>query len=292
MTATTYAATAAQTNAEIIPDATIVPPLSQRAPRSPEDFDSGPLPRTITGFALIELLLKRPYAVLRLMRDRQRHFELLLRLLGVALSGFTLYGVAFAIILSAAGVVPRLHPISEFVDDPSVPIIEFQEVTGQRAWLAPISTGQTPAMVFAYTFGLIAATGICLPSLYFYCLLAGVRMSWVDITLHSLKAKATAAMALVGIVPIYVAAVLAVLLFDVPPVLNTALLIIGCALPFIAGLWGTHSLYQGLQTVRDTMPERDRSARACFLNRLVLSWCFVYTAVCPVMIHTVWCQFR
>ena len=39
-------------------------------------------------------------------------------------------------------------------------------------------------------FGLIAASGICLPSLYFYALLAGVRMTMVDVVLHTLKSKA------------------------------------------------------------------------------------------------------
>ena len=34
---------------------------------------------------------------------------------------------------------------------------------------------------FWLAFGLVAASGVCLPSLYFYCLLAGVRMTMVEV---------------------------------------------------------------------------------------------------------------
>src|SRR5436189_250626 len=60
-------------------------------------------------------------------------------------------------------------------------------------------------MIVAYSFGLIAATGVCLPSLYFYGLLSGIRLSMLDVVTHAMKAKATTAVALLGILPLYIA---------------------------------------------------------------------------------------
>ena len=67
----------------------------------------------------------------------------------------------------------------------------------------------------AYAFGLVAASGVALPSLYFYCLLSGLRMSMLEVVTHAVKAKAIAAVALVGILPIYVAVAMGVVIFHV-----------------------------------------------------------------------------
>ncbi len=142
--------------------------------------------------------------------------------------------------------------------------------------------------------GLIAATGICLPSLYFYGLLAGVKMSMRDVVIHSLRAKATAAIALIGILPMYAAVVMGVVILAGPadegglyPILSAALWL-GLILPFIGGLFGTWTLHNGFVGLCDTMSPERRENRACFLRRLTLSWSAVYTAVSPVMIFTLW----
>ncbi len=57
----------------------------------------------------------------------------------------------------------------------------------------------------AYSLGLVAATGICLPSFYFYGLLAGVKMTFLQVVTHCLKGQAATAIMLIGILPIYVA---------------------------------------------------------------------------------------
>jgi hypothetical protein len=156
--------------------------------------------------------------------------------------------------------------------------------THRRPWL----DGSAEALVAAYAIGLIAATGICLPSLYFYGLLAGVRITMLDVVIQSLKAKATAAVALVGILPIYAALGLAVAIFDLPSSVRNTTFWLGLVLPFLAGLFGTYSLYQGLAGFTDTLSPDRRCRRECFLRRLVLSWAACYTAVTPVMIHTLW----
>jgi hypothetical protein len=143
-------------------------------------------------------------------------------------------------------------------------------------------------LTFAYAFGLVAASGVALPSLYFYGLLAGVRMSMVDVLIHAVKSKAIAAVALVGILPIYVALAMGVVIFNVGETALQSTLILGLILPFIAGLWGTASLYHGFSQLCDTMPPDKAIRRECFLRRLVLSWAACYSAIMPVMIYTLW----
>jgi len=101
---------------------------------------------------------------------------------------------------------------------------------------------------------------VCLPSLYFYSLLAGLRMSLTEVVLHTLKAKAVSAVALVGILPIYAALVLGAVVFVNAQIVQSALGV-GLILPFVAGLWGTRSLYDGFPAA-GTLGPRGSTPRA------------------------------
>jgi hypothetical protein len=124
--------------------------------------------------------------------------------------------------------------------------------------------------------------------LYFYALLSGVRMTMLDVTAHALKAKATSAVALVGILPIYAAVGMGMVVFHAPTAIVEQSLMLGLLLPFIAGVWGTYSLYVGFAGLCDTLPAQRRERRACFLRRLVWSWAACYSAIMPVMVYTLW----
>ena len=113
-------------------------------------------------------------------------------------------------------------------------------------------------------------------------------MSMVDVVAHAVKSKSVAAVALVGILPIYVALAMGVLIFDGSELYLGAMLVLGLVLPFIAGIWGTVSLYQGFSQMCDTLPPACAAQRECFLRRLVLSWSGIYSAVMPVMIYSLW----
>ena len=233
---------------------------------------------------LLELILKDVARLHEMIRDRARQVDLLPRLLAISLVSFVLYGIAMSVVLQSAGVWPQLTPIAGWLDgDSRTSLLTFAEAGERWGWLHG-----SVVLTASYVLGLIAATGVCLPSLYFYGLLAGVRMSMLDVTIHALKAKATAAVALVGILPIYAATALGAVIFNAPPLVLHAALWLGLILPFLAGLAGTRSLYVGFTTLCDTLPEERRGRRACFLRRLVLSWSGVYTAVTPVMIYTLW----
>ncbi len=245
-------------------------------------------PQELTIPVLVELLLKDRRRLFRVLRLEAAPAILLPRLLAIALAGFLLFGVAMSVVLTAADRWPSLTSLTTWVDAPLSMPLEFKAIDSAHGKLAPWLSGEALVLAGAYAFGLVAASGICLPSLYFYCLLAGVKMSMVDVVVHTVKSKAVAAVALVGILPIYVAVAMGVLIFRGSEVQLAATMFLGLALPFIAGVWGTVSLYQGFLQMCDTMPPARATRRECFLRRLVLSWSACYSAVMPVMIYSVW----
>ena len=237
--------------------------------------------------ALVELILKDPARLDRLIREPARQVELLPRFMAISLIGFTFFGLAMALVLSTSTVWPKLFAMDAVLAGREAVPLRF-ESTAQASLLTHWLDGDALRLIVAYAVGLIAATGICLPSLYFYGLLAGLRMTMLDVVLHSLKSKAVAAVTLVGVLPIYAAIGLAIAIFPLPASLRDAMLMLGLILPFLAGTAGTYSLYRGLSGLADTMPDACHGDRACFLRRLVLSWAACYSAVSPVLIFTLW----
>ena len=62
--------------------------------------------------------------------------------------------------------------------------------------------GSALGLVAGYNLGLVAATCICLPSFYFFALLAGVRMTMLQVVGQVLRCKASSAIVLVGVLPV------------------------------------------------------------------------------------------
>lgn len=264
----------------IPPDFELVNRLDHTRPDMLRPVESGSL-------GLLELILKAPEQLDRLIRDPSRQAELLPRFLGISLVGFTFFGVAMSLVLSTSTVWPQLYPMEAVVAGRESSPMRFTASTGTSLlthWL----NGDALRLIAAYAVGLVAATGICLPSLYFYSLLAGVRMTMMDVVLQSLKSKAVAAVTLVGVLPIYATCGLAIAIFPMSEYWRDTVLTLGLILPFIAGTAGTYSLYRGLSGFVDTMAEERREQRGFFLQRLVLSWAACYTAVSPVLIFTLW----
>ena len=103
-----------------------------------------------------------------------------------------------------------------------------------------------------------------------------------------MKGQAATAVMLIGVMPIYVAAALGCMVFAAPPPLLRGMLYAGLALPFAAGLWGVWSIYVGFLGLSDTLPPQRRCQREHWLRRLTAACSACYTAVCPVMIYTLW----
>jgi hypothetical protein len=223
----------------------------------------------LSTLGLVELLLKNPARLDAINRDEHRSAVLIPRFLCVALACYLLFAVSMILILSTASVAayPRhLFPVKA------------------PGW----STGSALGLAIAYNFGLVATTGICLPSFYFFALLAGVRLSMLQIVGQVLRCKATSAVFLVGILPIYVAVTLGFSVFKAPERWQELWFYAGLVLPFVAGLAGVHALYHSIERIAKTLPAERRYRRECFLRRLTVSWAACYTAVAPVMIYRLW----
>jgi hypothetical protein len=247
--------------------------------------------REINTFGLVELLLKNRRRLHQALRDQRADAIMLPRLLGIAMVGFVLFGVVMSLVLTVSGRWPTLTAISTWLEAPSTRLFSIDVIDSSWGKFEPWVRGRVLVLTGAYAFGLVAASGVALPSLYFYCLLAGIRMTMVEVVAHAVKAKAIAAVALVGILPIYVAVAMGVVIFKVDEFWIQATMLLGLVLPLIAGFWGTASLYQGFAQLCDTMPADQAASRECFLRRLVLSWTACYSAIMPVMIYSLWAVF-
>jgi hypothetical protein len=265
---------------------------------SPEPVPDPLAPEDVTTLGLVELILKDRSRLDQAIRDPKLQRLLVQKFLTIALLSFLLFGICLAIMLNSSGVWPKLTAMKTVFEaaeaEEEISFLEFvSDPAGAGRWL----DGSALKLILAYSLGLIAATGVCLPSLYFYGLLAGVRMRMTDVVLHTLKAQATGAVGLIGILPMYTAVGMGVIIvaraggsvatFE-PGQLLTMALWLGLILPFIGGLFGTWSMHRGFTGLADTIAVEHRAKRECFLNRLSLSWIAVYTAVTPLMIFTLW----
>jgi hypothetical protein len=239
-------------------------------------------------FQLIELILKDRPQLERIIHAPSLSAELIPRFLAIALIAFTLFGTTLAIVISAVGMRIHLNPIVAVLEGHAPTLIEFTRDQAIRGRGLAAEMFDAAKLISAYDLGLIAAAGVCLPSLFFYGLLAGVPMSMARVTVHTLKGMATTAVALVGILPIYMAFTLGAAVFQMADMIVNAVLWLGLILPFIAGLFGVGSLYSGFSLLAQSLPAASRCQRSCLLRRLIVSWSVCYTAVTPVMIFTLW----
>jgi hypothetical protein len=225
--------------------------------------------RSVLG--LTELLLKDPGGLDRLARDETRQTWLIPSLLAIGVASFGLFALVLVVTLDAA-------PVSAL----PAPLVE---------WRPSHRAASALGLWLGYTLGFTLTIGVCLPSFWFYGLLAGIRATWLQVTAQMVKGQAATAMMLLGVLPVYFTAALGAVIFRAPPETLRAVLWIGVGLPFLAGLWGVRSIYRGFIGLSDTMPMERRFARVWLLRWLTFACSVCYTAVCPVMIYTLWKHF-
>src|SRR5262249_53760930 len=193
-------------------------------------------------------VLKSPATVDRLNRDPWRQRELFPRLLFIALTSYLVYASLMVLILNLAPAAA--YPQNELIELP------------RAAW----TDGSAWALPLAYALGIVLAACVCLPSFYFYGLLAGGRLSWFAITSLIGKGMAANAILRLGLVPIYVGGALGAVVFAAPTEILKPVLALGLILPFIAGLWGMRAIYVGLMDVAAVLPAEWQCRRRCFLR--------------------------
>ena len=243
--------------------------VSAPPPLPPEALEAAaPLDPRVSLRDVVEMLLKDRLRLDRYLRDDSGQRRIIPHLLAVAVAGFSLFGLTATLLLNLVR-----HASGFWL--PAVPASYWTEAS-----LANLT--------LAYVLGLIAANGICLPSFYFYGLLSGVRISMLGAAAHALKGMAAGAVALVGILPAYVPVALSAVIWSDNPALLTLCSAVALLLPFVAGLWGARSLYEGFVGLADTIPCDRREGRRCLLRRLVFAWCGCYTFVTPLVIYTLW----
>jgi hypothetical protein len=212
---------------------------------------------------LAEMTLKRPEDVRSVARDEDLQPRVVLNLLLIGLAGIAAFSVAFTIILACA---PPLD---------WVPRVSLSD----RSFFRPVLT---------YTIGMAGALGLCLPSFYFYGLLAGVRASMLQVTAISLHALANTGIVLLGLLPVYVGTILGLIVLDATSgPIYPFLVGLGLLLPFIAGLANLRVMYQGFVDLIRTLPETRAESRAPMVRLLALAWAALYTAVAPVTLWAV-----
>lgn len=222
----------------------------------------------ISTAGVVEMLLKDHSRLNDLLRNEMYERELVPRLMAVALVGFAAYGIVVTAIFNALWIKHGFWL-------PYLPPARWNDLS-----VANLTLG--------YTLGLIAANGICLPSFYFYGLLAGIKTTMLGVTAHAIKGMAAGAVALVGLLPIYVAVALTSIVFPLGRSWDWMCVVWGLALPFVAGIFGAITLYEGFVGLADTMTCANRDTRQCFLRRLILAWVGCSTFVIPVVVYSLW----
>lgn len=244
-------------------------PLVSAAPADPPAPEVTADEHSVLG--LTELLLKDPDRVDRLAREEDEQPFLIPRFLAVGLTSFSLFALALVLTLGAAPATALPWPLA-------------------GTWSAhPTEAGV--ALWLAYALGFTLTTGVCLPSFYFYALLAGVRVSWLQVTAQVMRGQGATALMLMGILPVYLAIALGAIVFGVPAEILKVVLTVALLLPFVAGLWGVRAIYIGFLGLSDTLPPERRCQRECWLRRLTAACSACYTAICPLMIYTLWNYF-
>ena len=237
-----WAAPSAPTIVQALP----VPPPRPVAVPEPETF-SGPPP------GMFDLILRGPARLNALMRDESALPGVTQKLLLLSLLGLSVHGLAVGLAF---------------------------EFLAARGLDVPLDQGHPMLwMPLASVLAFVGALCICLPSFYFYTQLSGLDASFRLVTAQALRAQATTSVLLLGVLPFYVAWVLACELgffSSAQQVLN-----VGLFLPFAVGLLGVRAVYLAFSEMARHLPAT-HARRGNFVRRMVVGWGAVYSVVAPV----------
>lgn len=209
---------------------------------------SSDLPSEIPGrwIDVLDTLIRDQAALDRWLRDPAMIAPATRTLLAVGIVGLVIHGVVLGVVSVALGITD--------------------------SW----AIGWMP-LTFAAAFA--GALSICLPSFYFYTQLSGLDASFRLVTAQALRAQATTSVFLLGVLPFYAALALAAALgvmFEPAAVIAT-----GALLPFLVGTAGLKAVYDGFGRLAVFL-ERTHPRRGGVLQRMVLCWGAVYSAIAPI----------
>ncbi len=224
----------------------------------PEARDATANPGVLT---LVDWILRDRERLRLALRDEQVQPRILPRLVAIAVATLAFFGLVMSGVLLATG--------------------------ARLGFMTPAGLDRPAflAMPLAYPLGLLGAIGICLPSFYFYALQCGFAPSFRRIVTQTVAGGAFTGIFLVGILPIYAAAIIAVERLGGGLDALWLWSAIGLFLPVLAGLTGVNECYLGFLALADSLPEERRGRRAGMIGLLALWSTGLYAVVAPVLVY-------
>ena len=221
----------------------------------PELVGPEPLESTVP---LIDLLLRHRKQADRQCADPDASARLLPRLTAMAIAGIAAYSLVQGLLLTG-GTFPWWSALSD--SHPAIAI---------------------GAVFLSFEFGLMGAQIAGLPTFYFHGLLSGLHPHAWRITVESMRARATASVVLLGLLPIYLALSLGLQLMSADA--YEVVVSCGYALPFVAGLAAPLSLQRAFDAMGRQQAEENpnRTGRRAMPLLLVLAWSALFTAMAPL----------
>ena len=224
-----------------------------------------PIPAAAPTPSTVDLLLRDRDRCDALCSDPDAAARLIPRFLGLSALGIAAWAVVQGLLLQ--------HTAQELLPE---------ALSGAPAWW---SAG---VLFLAYAGALMGAQVAGLPTFTFYGLLAGFQTHAWRIATESLRARATAAVVLMGLLPVYLAVGLGlVLFFDQPSAAGEGwqLLVLvagGYTLPFVAGLAAPASLIRAFRGMARQAADAREGQRRPMPVLLALAWSAVFTAMAPL----------
>lgn len=183
------------------------------------------------------------------------------RLLTIAMASFFLYGLVMSFVVTMTG--------------------------AQLSFMTGPDGGRPGPLSFslAYSLGLIGAVGICLPSFYFFALQCGFRPTLRGIVVAIAGGQALTSVFLIGILPVFAAAILGVQLLGGDAELMTTWTTIGLFLPMVAGIVGARELREWFRGLAAMLPAAARARREGVVEFVGVWSTALYVAVAPVLVY-------
>ncbi len=211
---------------------------------------------------LVRLLLQRSPAFNDELQNPGLLAQRFAQLLGISVVAFAVHGLA-------VGTVGQLFDShGDLLSLPGHPM----------AWV-PI----------AMTVSLIGALGLCLPVFLFCGQVSGIEASPAVVAVQALRANATSALTLLGLLPVYIAIGLGSIWCDahrglfeglLPDMAVHVAVALGFLLPILAGLFGITAIHRGFADLADRqgLPKERRG----LLKGMIVCASLVYAVVAPV----------
>ena len=144
------------------------------------------------------------------------------------------------------------------------------------------------ARIFCAYAGAFFGTNIAaLPTFYFHTLIAGVRTHGWRVSVEVMRAQATEATVMLGVLPAFLAAGIGASMMNLTLWADSAEAF-GYLLPFVAGLPGSLGLLRTMRRLAAEAPDRPHSQRNATPTLLALAWCALFTVMAPVGVWGIW----